>query len=242
MCLSSPHPLEYFSLWTRCLQPLAIRVRLTQPLSMSCDLIRMVNMKEEGVISRKIFFFSTDLWFSVCMRISEVLLFYVSNALVFLPCLSEFSISLLHERKTYLKKIVLYPRQKQNNSFLLCWFLVMKSWMTSYLSCSPAEVPDEEFIITCLLMVFVAVSIPKLARMDNTVSRRKRSGLIFPGLLKERLHFKKLISMWDGHFSWQLRFVISSMISTMLTAKFIILMIISVMIMQKNDYIEGITL
>ncbi|ROT82853.1 Membrane-associated protein Hem [Penaeus vannamei] len=31
------------------------------------------------------------------------------------------------------------------------------------------EVPDEEFIITCLLMVFVAVSIPKLARMDNTV-------------------------------------------------------------------------
>lgn len=31
------------------------------------------------------------------------------------------------------------------------------------------EVPDEEFIITCLLMVFVAVSIPKLARYDNTV-------------------------------------------------------------------------
>lgn len=176
------------------------------------------------------------------MRISEVLLFYVSNALVFLPCLSEFSISLLHERKTYFKKIVLYPRQKQNNSFLLCWFLVMKLWMTSYLSCSPAEVPDEEFIITCLLMVFVAVSIPKLARMDNTVSRRKRSGLILPGLCKERLHLKKLISMWDGHFSWQLRFVISSMISTMLTAKFIILMMISVMIMQKNDYIEGITL
>ncbi|XP_050734485.1 membrane-associated protein Hem-like isoform X2 [Eriocheir sinensis] len=33
------------------------------------------------------------------------------------------------------------------------------------------EVPDEEFIITCLLMVFVAVSIPKLARQDNTVYR-----------------------------------------------------------------------
>lgn len=32
------------------------------------------------------------------------------------------------------------------------------------------EVPDEEFIVTCLLMVFVAVSIPKLARHDNTVS------------------------------------------------------------------------
>lgn len=31
------------------------------------------------------------------------------------------------------------------------------------------EVPDEEFVSTCLLMVFVAVSIPKLARMDNTV-------------------------------------------------------------------------
>ncbi|XP_045128198.1 membrane-associated protein Hem-like isoform X1 [Portunus trituberculatus] len=31
------------------------------------------------------------------------------------------------------------------------------------------EVPEEEFIITCLLMVFVAVSIPKLARYDNTV-------------------------------------------------------------------------
>lgn len=32
-----------------------------------------------------------------------------------------------------------------------------------------SEVPDEEFIVSCLLMVFVAVSIPKLARMDSTV-------------------------------------------------------------------------
>lgn len=140
------------------------------------------------------------------------------------------------------KKDSLISKAEAEQFFLLCWFLVMKSWMTSYLSCSPAEVPDEEFIITCLLMVFVAVSIPKLARMDNTVSRRKRSGLIFPGLLKERLHLKQLISMWDGRFSRQLRFVISSMISTMLMAKFIILMMIPVMIMQKNDYIEGITL
>ncbi|XP_076048024.1 nck associated protein 1 Hem isoform X3 [Oratosquilla oratoria] len=30
------------------------------------------------------------------------------------------------------------------------------------------EVHDDEFIVTCLLMVFVAVSIPKLARMDST--------------------------------------------------------------------------
>ena len=32
------------------------------------------------------------------------------------------------------------------------------------------EVPDEEFITTCLLMVFVAVSIPRLARVENTVN------------------------------------------------------------------------
>lgn len=35
-----------------------------------------------------------------------------------------------------------------------------------------SEVPDEEFIVSCLLMVFVAVSIPKLARMDSTVGEQ----------------------------------------------------------------------
>lgn len=39
-----------------------------------------------------------------------------------------------------------------------------------------AEVPDEEFVTTCLLMVFVAVSIPKLARMDSTVSDERLRG------------------------------------------------------------------
>lgn len=71
--------------------------------------------------------------------------------------------------------------------------------MASHLSCSPAEVPDEEFIITCLLMVFVAVSIPKLARMDNTVSWRKKSGVVFPCPCEERLLF-----LFDSHARWPL--------------------------------------
>lgn len=58
--------------------------------------------------------------------------------------------------------------------------------MTLHLSFPSAEVPDEEFIITCLLMVFVAVSIPKLARMDNTVSMEKTSRCIFPHPLDKK--------------------------------------------------------
>ena len=41
--------------------------------------------------------------------------------------------------------------------------------------------PEEEHIISCLLMVFVAVSIPRLARYENTV-----------GLLVERAFLPSL--------------------------------------------------
>lgn len=39
------------------------------------------------------------------VRLSDILLLYIYNALFFLPCLPEFSASLLHLRKAYLKKM-----------------------------------------------------------------------------------------------------------------------------------------
>lgn len=54
------------------------------------------------------------------VRLSDILLLYIYNALFFLPCLPEFSASLLHLRKAYLKKNVFYIQGRMQKGILFC--------------------------------------------------------------------------------------------------------------------------
>lgn len=47
---------------------------------------------------------------------------------------------------------------------------------TNCLMCGCAEPDEDEHLLACLLMVFVAVSIPKLARNDNSFYRASLEG------------------------------------------------------------------
>lgn len=63
------------------------------------------------------------------------------------------------------------------HSTSVCVYVYMSVCVYVYMSvCMSTEAGEDDYVIACLLMVFVAVAIPRLARNDNTSFKASLEG------------------------------------------------------------------